>query len=521
MQPEQLPAGVTMAELLQLAMNSSSHAVAEAVAHHVPAELEPETVRRLLVTAAARRHDRAVQHLTNLAVVTQQLDTPTIVSTLQELVAAASQQTSQSEWLLCIERVCALDAAAQLGSAAVAQLLLVALESHAHKQCIYSLSNLAAAAQLSSSQLTELLQAAVQFKEDECTRVLCNLPAAEQMSSKQVAAVLLSALQHGSTECAHAMLDDIPAVVCLTGDMLAPLMLADLEVSAGCTERLCRLPGRDQLDSATVVQLLQAAVQAGAYDSFELLIPTVATITGGDAIQLLQAVLQAPVWQEHSSQASQTVVDVSTLSASSEFSSAQLTELMMAAASLELQDSALLSFDHAMCALFCHMWNVPFLSSEQLVQVLQAAVQHGNFTFTRLMCRQMWQLPQLSSEQVVPLLNAAVHNDAPDCLSDLCLMVAGVDLVPDQVLPAVKLAVDMDRAECLDHSFELQAVQDLSWMRVAELLRAAVRCGGALIVEMLCELPAAEQFGMDDLVDMLEAATQVEDVLCRFDCMAH
>jgi hypothetical protein len=238
MQPEQLPAGVTMAELLQLAMNSSSHAVAEAAADHLPAQLEPEAVRRLLVTAATRRHDGAVQHLAALAVVAQQLDTATIVSTLQELVAAASQQTHQSERLLCIERVCALPAAAQLGSDAVAQLLLVALEARADVQCIHSLSSLAAAVQLSSNQLTELLQAAAQFRKKKCARELCNLPAAEEMSSEQVAAVLLTALQHGSRKCALAMLDHIPAVARLTGDMLVPLMLADTEVSTGCMERL-------------------------------------------------------------------------------------------------------------------------------------------------------------------------------------------------------------------------------------------------------------------------------------------
>jgi hypothetical protein len=238
-------------------------------------------------------------------------------------------------------------------------------------------------------------------------------------------------------------------------------------------------------------------------------------------MQLLQAAFQGPVWQEHSLQASQILVDVCNLTASSEFSSAQLTELMVAAASLELQDSALMSFHHALCALFCLEWDLQFLSGEQLVQVLQAAVQHGNSTFTQLIRLHMLELPQLSSEHVVQLLNAAVHNDTPACLSHLCSMVDGVGLVPDQVLPAVKAAVHMNRAACLKHLCALHAVRDISWMLVAELLRVAVRCGSAGVVGMLCKLPAAEQFGVNDLVDMLEAAAQLEDVLRHADCLAH
>jgi hypothetical protein len=318
MQPEQLPAGVTMAELLQLAMNSSSHAVAEAAAYYVPAQLEPAVVRGLLVTAATRQHVSAVHIMTLLEVVKQHADAPTLHRALQELIAPhsvhflwqsvrvslweymaqASNLRSNDQRVLCIMAVCALPAAAQLGSDVVMQLLLVALQAQADDQCICSLRRVTAAAQINSIQLTEILQAAVQLRRVECTRMLCSLPAAEEMSSEQVAAVLLTALQQDSTACAHAILKQFPSVVHLKADMLAPLLLAAAgHRNTTCMERLCSLPGRDGIGPAAVVSLLQAAVQAGTYVGFELLtqIPAMANITSGDVLQLLRAAFQAPL----------------------------------------------------------------------------------------------------------------------------------------------------------------------------------------------------------------------------------
>jgi hypothetical protein len=199
MQHKQLPEGVTIAALLQLAMNGSSHATAETAVHYnMPAQLEPAVVRQLLVTAATRQHDSAVQKMASLEVVKQHVDAPALHRTLQELlvrqrapvrwhlifghVSNVSQLRNTSQ--LSIEAVCALPAAAQLGSDAVAQLLLVSLQEHAADQCFHSFSTLTAAAQINSTQLTEILQAAVQFRRLECTRMLSGLPAAEEMTSE-------------------------------------------------------------------------------------------------------------------------------------------------------------------------------------------------------------------------------------------------------------------------------------------------------------------------------------------------
>jgi hypothetical protein len=161
-------------------------------------------------------------------------------------------------------------------------------------------------------------------------------------------------------------------------------------------------------------------------------------------------------------------------------------------------------------------------SSEQLVEVLQAAVQHGSVGC--IYCIRMHPLPAaqaLSNVQVVELLNAAVNDDKPDCLFELCGLVGGVELASKQVLPAVKVAITNQRAGCLEHLCRLRAVHDLSRVLVAGLLQFSARCGSAACLQLLCRLPAAECLDSTDVWEAMVAATQAEDDLGKTDCMLH
>jgi hypothetical protein len=443
MKPEELPAGVTMAELLQLAMNSSSHAVAEATAHHMPAQLESDVVRRLLVTAATRRHHGAVQHLTHLAVVAQQLDAATIASTLQELVAAASHQTSQSERLLSIKRLCELDAAAQLGSDAVAQLLLVALQARAGVRCINSLISLAAAAQMSSSQLAELLQAAARhhrlYEPTTSTCVLCSLPAAKEMSSEQVAAVLLTALQHRSTACARVVSEHIPAVARLTGDMLVPLMLADN--GQGFAERL--LTRSEQL-----VMVLHAAVQHAS-----------------------ARCLNKVCWHR--------------LPAAQALSSVQVVELLNAAVDDDEAD--------CLCEL-CSVVAGVELASDQVVAVVKVAIAKHRPECLEHLCR-LQAVCNLSSGTVVGLLQFSARCGSAACLEVLCGLPAAEILGSADVLDAMVAATqaedDLGRTNCMLHLCLLRAASCLNSMQLEQLLAKAVGIDSEGCTELLRQLAAA------------------------------
>jgi hypothetical protein len=472
MQLKQLPAG-NLAALLQLAMNGSSHATAEAAVGYMPAQLEPASVRRLLLTAALREHDSAVQKIAGSTVVKQHVDTPTVHRTLQELVQRAApdmwsfwqehvdQLRNSNE--LSIEAVCTLPAAAALGSDAVAQLLLIAVQANAGDQCIHTLSKLPAAAQINSMQLTEILQAAVQSRSVECLRTLFRLPAAEDMSSKQVAAVLLTALQQDSTACAHAILQQFPAF----------LRMAD--------------------------------------------------ITSEDVMRLLRGAFRAPLWQHHSLDAAKIVSDVCKVGAASQLSSAELTKLLVAAASLDLQKSAMPDYDVAvsmLCSL--ELKDRPHLSSDQLFAVLHMAVQHVNERVMHCICLHPLLATQLlRSEQAVQLLNAAVENGSADCLFHVCMLVAGVQLTSDQVMPAVTEAVGKERTACLMQLCRLQAVYDLSGESVAGMMYDSARCGSAGCLKLLCRLPAAERMSSTDVVGCMTAAAQVEDIGSSTECMRY
>jgi hypothetical protein len=542
----QLPAG-ELAALLQLAMNGSSHETAQAAAHYISAQLEPEVVRGLLVTAATRQHGSAVLIMTHREVVKQHVDAPTLQRALQELIVpqhgpvlwqfmpgflGLREPISQAR-LLCINAACALPAAAQLGSDAVTQLLLVALQANADDQCIQSLRMLTAASQINSDQLIEVLQAAVHFRSVQCTRMLCSLPAAQWSSSEQVAAVLLTALQQDSSKCAHAILQHLPASLRLAYDMLAPLLLA--------------------------------VVQAGAYDCFKLLTqaPAMASITNEDAMQLLRGVFQAPSWQYRSLDAALIVVDVYRL-ATPRLNSAQLTELLVAAASIELRgsgmendeddddydedddgddddddendgggddggdDDRVESYEAAvtvLCAGCADLKDGKRLSSEQWFAVLLTAAQHANDSCIRCIRMRPVLATQLhstlSSEQVAQLLDAAVENDSADCLFHLCLLVVEVELTCDQVVPALMVAVENDQIECLVQLCKLQAVCDLNRGSVAWLLYRSARYGSADCLELLCWLPAAEQLSTTDVVDCMTAAAQLESAIDSADCMRH
>jgi hypothetical protein len=102
--------------------------------------------------------------------------------------------------------------------------------------------------------------------------------------------------------------------------------------------------------------LLLAAVQAGRYVVFQALtkIPAVANITSGDVMQLLRGAFQTQLWQHYCFQAALIVGEACKLAQASVLSSAELTELLVAAASLEVPSSAVERYDVAV-RMLCYL----------------------------------------------------------------------------------------------------------------------------------------------------------------------
>jgi hypothetical protein len=249
---EEAPAGAAVAGLLQLAMNNSIHAAAEAAAYHIPAQLQLEVVHKLLTTAALRQHVSAVQHMAGLAVMRQHADAAALQSCLQELLAPLSLLYGGSIWhdyfpysngtapqhkynqlqrSVCVRAACTMPAAALLGTDAVLQLLLAAVPARAHMKVISKLCRLPAARQLSSDQALQILDVAIKLQWTSCTFALCSwLPAANHLEAHLLAQLFRTAVDFHSKHC---------------------------------VELLCRLPGARQISSDVLLQLLKPAVEHG------------------------------------------------------------------------------------------------------------------------------------------------------------------------------------------------------------------------------------------------------------------
>jgi hypothetical protein len=235
--------------LLQLAVNCSDPDTAaaaaaripvtvEAAARRLPALLQPEVARKLLITAATRQHIAALQHLATLAVMREHMDAATLEDVLRQLLKGFDHERFD-----CFGILCKAPEAAQLNSEAVQLLLLTAVH------------------------------------ESSCAAVLwlCRLPAARQLSSGQVECLIQTCIEK-----------------CTAFDRIAAF--TDPSISARFVEHLGELPGGMQLSSNALVRLLHAAIRDGdGYQYTKTLsnLPAAAGISSSAVTSLLRAAFQS------------------------------------------------------------------------------------------------------------------------------------------------------------------------------------------------------------------------------------
>jgi hypothetical protein len=154
------------AGLLQLAMNCSSTATAEAAGRRVPHVLEPSAARRLWVTAFAREHLSVVEPMAKgsgpfAPGVGPHLDALTVSAAWRLLLSTGSAVIGRK--LALHHLLEQLPATQQLGVQDVAALLQTAVQSCGGYAGIFvqDLCSLPAAQQLACGELLQLLQMAV------------------------------------------------------------------------------------------------------------------------------------------------------------------------------------------------------------------------------------------------------------------------------------------------------------------------------------------------------------------------
>uniref|UniRef100_A0A383VP01 Uncharacterized protein n=1 Tax=Tetradesmus obliquus TaxID=3088 RepID=A0A383VP01_TETOB len=272
------------ADLLQLALNRSSPQAVAAALDCLPAAaagaalLEPRVARRLLLTAAMRRHVRAVQRMVALPCMQQHVDAATLEAMLGQRLEA--------------ERV-----PQQLSTGAVVQLLRAAIQQHWLPK---ALCRLPGAAGISSEAVLQLLQAAV----DKCVsslKPLYALPAAAQLSGEAALGLLNRAVKQGFFHTARMLSSGLPPALReqFSSQQVAELIAAAVEQSCYeerankgarlCIQGLCQLPAAAGMSREAVSQLLQATVQRNRVQVELCRLPAAAGISSEAALLLLQA----------------------------------------------------------------------------------------------------------------------------------------------------------------------------------------------------------------------------------------
>jgi hypothetical protein len=226
-----------MPSILQLGMNCSSDEAALTAAQlldqsiKIPTE-ESSTVnagllRRLLVTAAARRHVLAFLHMIAQPDILQQVDAATLQRVLEHLMAG-------------VETTCIDVLLSKLDPAAVQQ--------------------------LSTEAIAQILQAAVDADSAAVAELVCKLPAAAGLGADSVARLLERAWKQDRFLCAAHLLDFLPAAQHLSASMVAQLAEITIERhNVTYTSRLLSLPAAQELTVDMLVQLIHAAIQESGH----------------------------------------------------------------------------------------------------------------------------------------------------------------------------------------------------------------------------------------------------------------
>jgi hypothetical protein len=201
--------------ILQLALNSSSQRVRLAAMTKcaIPGELDADTARRLVLTAALRRCHKSVDKLTSLTAVQEHIDACLLEEALCCMAEAADATTPGWKAYSAHSMYAILpDVAAALSSDAVFKLLGAAAKRC--WMCTTHLCTLPAIQQLGSDQLSALLDTGMTACNIHCIQLLCSLPAAQQINVNVVSQLLAIAAKHSMWSLHNSVCAQRPSAAC-------------------------------------------------------------------------------------------------------------------------------------------------------------------------------------------------------------------------------------------------------------------------------------------------------------------
>jgi hypothetical protein len=401
----------------------------------------------------------------------------------------------------------------------VARKLLLTAATRHHAAALAHLLDLPNAAQHVDAETLAAMISNLLQNEDSIRR-LCHLPAAAQLNEAAVAMLLRDAVFGTANASIHQRLCQLPGAQQMTCQGIKDLLLSCLQA---CTtpqqqqpqqhenwdilQHIVGLPAAQRLESSTVAQLLRTAVALNISIYMrarrEMCIwrlchlPGAAALGGHDIVELLQSAFrfsQTPKGQLQPTM-DDAIFSLIGLPAARHLSTAELQQLMCAAVECSCLPGV---------AQICRLNSALQFTSEEILQPLQAAVNCSNAACTEELCR-LPAAAQLSSAAVAELMQAAT---CFWCLRRLRWLPAAAQVSSVRVMQLLEAAVECKSSECVEQLCMLPAAQQLSSEQVGKILLAAVRDGREPCVEHVCMLPAARQVSKKQLEQALELSSE-------------
>jgi hypothetical protein len=412
--------------VLQLAMNCSKPSTAAAAASRMPALLQPDVVRRLLVTAATRQHTAAVHHMVALPAMQQHLNAATLEAMLLQLLR--------------------------------------------HDGCINVLCQLPVAAELSTDAVTQLLLAAYQEGSFGAGPIFCDLDVSQQISSEQIEALLLGlTTQTKCYECSNSFLfrraiHALPGFWQLNSSAVVRLLRTAISAQgANVSFKLCLVPAAANISSADVASLLLEAFAKPAEYRIDNItynvarLPAVHQLTSAEVAQLLHAAAEHYTGGEGGP-----LDEYNGLTSLCELAAAQQLSREQVLQPLQL----VVRYSRVCTKSLCKLPAVQQLGSESVAQLLQAAIAGGSDQSCKLLCA-LPAVQQLGSKAVGKLLQAALSADKFQCTTALWDLPAVQQLDSGAVTQLLQAAVAASSIEGITHILHLPGAVELSSELVA------------------------------------------------------
>jgi hypothetical protein len=274
---------------------------------------------------------------------------------------------------------------------------------------------------------------------------------------------------------------------------------------------MIQLIDADTLEYA-IAQLLPAQAVPNLYSLEQLYaLPAAAQLSSEAVVRLL---LEGLKQRQHISVARLCSLK---LAGAQNISSAQITEVLIACAGVCIDTPMDRTAACLSVTAIGELPGVKALSSDELVQLLQAALENcpgkQSAPFDEqsawgmvMLCVLVLRLPaaaDFSTAQVMQLIRLAVQFDSVVLMNALCQEGIVGRLSSEMLLQSLQHVVEAGRFNCTAAMCSLPAVQQLDGEAVARLLQAAAH---PLCTARLCELPAAAQLTCEAVAELLSSA---------------